>query len=235
MSEDQPDYKPEDLVGMFAKGIDGYKKEKSDQAETIRVEQARVFNKPEQQEQFINRYIKLDSWNLYSEALPILIGYRPEYINYAKLDRRFKELEKLARSSANITLKIINKDEPENKWRVIPKDVVKWAQSKEVEILMLLESEFGLDKKQSRQSDEDKKDHGNAELNAIKREALLHAALGALVAFPEECKTHGKITASAIAKTIEQNSKIWFDYDDLPLSNRKTVEIISKAIKSAQK
>ena len=100
---------------------------------------------------------------------------------------------------------------------------------------MLLESEFELDKKQSRQSDEDKKDHGNAELNAIKREALLHAALGALVAFPEECKTHGKITASAIAKTIEQNSKIWFDYDDLPLSNRKTVEIISKAIKSAQK
>lgn len=235
MSEERPEYKPEDLSSMLTKGIEGYKKGKFDQAAAIKIEQTRVFNKPDQQELFIDRYIKLDSWNLYTEALPILIGYRPEYIHYARLDKRYIELEKLARSSANITLKIINKDEPEERWRVLPKEIVKWAMTKNLEILMLLEREFELGKKQGMGSPEDVKGHGNSELNARKREAILHAALGALVAFPDECKTHGKITASAIAKTIEQNSKIWFDYDDLPLGDRKTVEVISSAVQSAQK
>jgi hypothetical protein len=230
MSEDQP----EDLVGIFSKGIDGYKKGKSDQAETIRVEQVRVLNKPEQQQQFIDKYIKLDSWNLYSEALPILIGYRPEYVQYAKLDKRYAELEMLARSSANITLKIINKNDPEEKWRVLPKDVVNWAYSKKIEVLYLFSSVFSLGVSSGAEG-ELFKSHGNAEHNAQIKASILEAAIGVIVAFPEECKTYGNISSAAIFRAIDNHSPLWFKGGVLPVSERKATEYISKAIKKTQK
>jgi hypothetical protein len=233
MSDDWPD-DTGDLIGMFNKGVQDYQKGKQDQAEVIRAEQARVFSKPEQQQGFIDKYIKLDSWNLYSEALPILIGYRPEYIHYAKADKRYTELEVLARSSANITLKIINKDDPEDKWRVLPKDVVSWAHAKEVEILYLFDNIFSSEVRNESEIGVFK-NHGNSEHNAQIRASILEAAIGVIVAFPDECKTYGNISSAAIFRAIDNHSPLWFKGGVLPVSERKATEYISKAINKTQK
>jgi hypothetical protein len=232
MSEERPEYKSEDLASMLTKGIEGYKKGKSDQAEAIRIERVRVFSKPDQQELFINKYIKLDSWNLFSEALPILIGYRPEYINYAKLDSKYKELETLARSSTNITLKILNKDEPEEKWRVLPKEVVKWANLKDIEILYLLKELYS--EKEKKKVIVSSTVHPTAERHAANREPILIAALAVLAKYPEQCKDNGEVSASKIYSVMMDKSLIWFEDGEPPLEERTIKEMINSALNTVR-
>ncbi|MES9850922.1 MAG: hypothetical protein ABW170_03730 [Candidatus Thiodiazotropha sp. L084R] len=78
----------------------------------------------------IDQYVKRDFWKL-QEALNILRGYHPDRAGWG--NRRDSEL---ARSSVGPggSLKVINPQEAVRHWKVKPKDFIKWAIEKGLQI-----------------------------------------------------------------------------------------------------
>lgn len=82
--------------------------------------------------------------------------------------------------------------------------------------------------------DPDKKPHGNTEVNARKREAVLGASIAVLAEFPDQCRSgSGKVMGSKIAALIEEKSLVLFkQYDGTPpLSPEKIAREINKYLK----
>jgi hypothetical protein len=199
-----------------------------DRAKNIASEQLQVSYKPDQQEEFVERYIGLDSWLLYSEAIPIAIGFRPEYIDLAKKNEQYLSIEKLAKSSANISLNILNKDDSEEKWRVLPKEFIGWAIKKELEVLTMLHQKLELKPKKELNI---AVSNAQGERHSAKREQILMAAVFILGNFSSQCIGRGgKVSATEIARVMEEKSPLWFGDNDIPLSPRRVKEILSSAL-----
>lgn len=81
----------------------------------------------------------------------------------------------------------------------------------------------------------DKAPHGNTEVNASKREAILGAALAVLAKYPDQCRSGtGNVQGSKIAKLIEEKSPILFKSNDgiPPFEPAGVAKTINKWIKS---
>lgn len=81
------------------------------------------------------------------------------------------------------------------------------------------------------------KTHKNQEINALKREAVLLAAMYVMERHPEECsRKNGKKSLAAIAKAICNHSYTLFNSEEPPISNIRVLsEIIGDAYKLPNK
>ena len=190
-------------------------------------------NDPQKLNQFFKSHAKKDSWLLVKEALPIMQGIDPTEADSVGIWGLswYRDARDLALSAGNNkTLNIINPQEKSKEWRAAPKDFAKWVNEKEIQSHSAFLKYLLPKAKQATKSI-----HRNSEINAQKREEILNAALASVIAFPEECQVGGNFAATAIVRTIENHSKIWFQYDELPLTKDTMERLISKALKSVQK
>jgi hypothetical protein len=205
--------------------------------ESRRKKHLALTDSPEAIKAFYKHYVKLDSWLLYEEALPISAGVHPHAWDavrdlYPNWEARLRPIMK---SAVSISLPLINPDAKERRWRVKPKDFVKWLHSKELWPRKELEEALGIEHKAKSKKKTDYSDHPNAEHNAQKRQKVLEAALAILAAFPDQCRKGDKVSPAEIARIMEEKSPIWFGNEDIPLSERGVRELISSAIKTLAK
>lgn len=184
---------------------------------------------------FMEECTGLDSWLLYSEALPFCQGIDHREWNQVRglhFDWQAKVIS-LIKASIGISLKVINPDAEEGDLRVKPKVFVKWLHSKDLrphpELEAVLKMAYSAEKQSKNQM---YSQHGNAELHAQKREKVLAAAIAVMAAVPEKCQTNGKFTGSAISNQIDVfSTQVYGAGEDAPLGTRKVTEIISNALK----
>ncbi len=184
---------------------------------------------------FYGRFIHLDTWLLFNEAVPIYFCYEPQYwiSGYcAYIEESIQLLRQIA-AGAGYTLNVLNPSAERIEWRVKPKEFIKWVADKDFDTPVELADIFGLDAEgKSQQKIGDYKTHGNTEHHAQRREKILAAALAVLSAVPDKCQNKGKISSSAIADQIELfGDHVYGQYEDPPLSRRTTIDTISKALK----
>ncbi len=177
-----------------------------------------------------SKFSKLDSWLLYSEALALVHCAEPIYFSrVAYLCSDYSELQlPQVKAAAGVSLKVINQSLDVESWRVKPEDFLKWAYKKGWDLPPDLLEVMGLSLQ--RKSFKVYSGHPNAEHHAQRRESVLKAALAVLVAYPDKCRIRGKVSATAIASLIEQKSPIWFEDNDVPLSDREVKKLINGAI-----
>lgn len=186
---------------------------------------------------FVDDCLKMETWLLYSEALAVCQGWTPEPNRNAPycVSDWAQVLKKQAEASQHTSLPLLNPQDKPAQWRVKPKAFITWLRKKNLHPIR--EVDASIDRVLAEQSptktvDSDAEPNKYAERHAVNREAVLHAAVAVLAAFPEQCRKNGKVTASAVVNQIEEKSPLWFGSEDLPLGRRTMQDIISKAIKS---
>lgn len=76
------------------------------------------------------------------------------------------------------------------------------------------------------------KTHGNAELNAEKREQVLGAAIAVMANFPDQCKRGGSYSGTRIATVIDQKMELWWpNEEEPPLAISTMTKMISQHLK----
>lgn len=186
----------------------------------------------EHQKAFIKRFVKMDSWLILSEAIPICLGYGKEYEVYATGDKDYSKIKDLVQSLAANDLDIIDHHLSIKKWKVKPKDFVCWLSDNdqfvidELCIHFLSENNSQVKPKNKAVSD------AQSERHAIKREKVLVATVSILANFPDQCIGRGnKISATEIARVMEEKSLLWFGEEEIPLKPKPLIALISKALK----
>lgn len=184
---------------------------------------------------FMEECTQLDSWLLYSEALPFCQGVDPrEWRQVRELHMAWQaQVIRLIKASIGTSLKAINPEAEEGSLQVKPKVFVQWLHSKEMRPLPELESVLGVELSAEKKSKNNEYNpHGNAEIHAQRREKVLAAAVAVMAAVPDKCKRNGKVAGSAIAEQIDVfSTQVYGVGEEAPLGSRKVAEIISKALK----
>lgn len=127
-------YKGKSLIEVFNMSLDEYSERSDEEA----VNNCKKHAKLKPQEKF-QSWVKYDSWNLVVEAIPLTLGYSPDfYPAYERCDKSIKfkvdKIIKLAKSCVFDSLPVSNQDDPIEKWRVDSHDFLKWVAEKEIEI-----------------------------------------------------------------------------------------------------
>ena len=190
---------------------------------------------PDALKSFMEECAGLDSWLLYSEALPYCQGVDPRewrHVREGCLDWQAQVI-RLIKAGIGISLKVINSAAEEGSLRVKPKVFVQWLHSNGIrphpELEAVLGVEFSAEKKAKNKK---YSQHGNTEFHAQRREKVLAAAVAVLAAVPDKCKRNGKISGSAISEQIDVfSTHVYGVGEEAPLGSRKVTEIISKALK----
>jgi hypothetical protein len=185
-----------------------------------------------EQARFVEPYLKLDSWFLFSIAIPVCLGYPVDKINLARMTVDYKDAENQVRAALGVSLKLINPEEKEDQWRVDPKLFVKWMVEKRIGALKAIQN-YLLEDPEVRNL---AVSSTQSERHSAKREQIYIAAISILVNFPDQCIGKGnKISATEIARVMEEKSPLWFGDEEPPLSSRVIKDVISKAINTAKK
>jgi hypothetical protein len=196
-----------------------------------------VRNNPKYQKAFLQRFVKMESWLLLSEAIPICLGYGPEYEAYAKGDKDYSKIENLAKGLEASDLDIIDHHKPIKEWKVKPKDFVKWLSDYDQYVIDELCIYFFSDKKTKVSAVEIKSSQSIAasERHVARREKVYIAVISILANFPNQCVgRNSEISPTEILRIMETKSPLWFGDEDLPLSDRRIKELISEAINTAK-
>lgn len=187
---------------------------------------------------FIAECLEMETWLLYSEALAVCQGWTPStnQNEHYCVSNWAKAVKKQAEASQFTSLPLLNPQDKPAEWRVKPKALINWLRKKRLE--PITEVDTSIDRVIAEQSANktvttDAEPNKYTERHAVNREAILHAAVAVLAAFPEQCRKNGKVSASAVVNQIEERSPLWFGHDDPPLGRRAMQDLISKAIKSA--
>jgi hypothetical protein len=75
------------------------------------------------------------------------------------------------------------------------------------------------------------KPHGNTEVNAIKREQVLGAAITAITHWPEACRRGDSFNGYRIATLIDQKAPLWWQEGVAPLSIDRMTRLINEHLK----
>jgi|GEM_PF-4017185 hypothetical protein len=185
---------------------------------------------PKYRENLYKRYVNLDTWLLFSEAIGMVFIFDPNYLDSLAslhIENYGSEILPQVRAAANASFKVLNPDAPEDEWRVKPKEFLLWAEKKGWDIPEELHPIL-----QPKKGNSSYSSHPNAEHHAQRRERVLAAAVAVMASAPEKCKRNGKYSPSAIAAQIELSAEyVYGKYEDSPLSDRQTKDLIAKAIK----
>lgn len=193
------------------------------------------FKDPDALRIFMEECTQLDSWLLYSEALPFCQGVDPREWRHVREDCLDWQAQviRLIKASIGTSLKVINPEVEEGSLRVKPKVFVQWLHNKNINLHPELEAALGVSfSTEKAPKKKGYREHGNAEFHAQRREKVLAAAIAVMAAAPDNCKVNNKFSGSAISSQIDRFSdQVYGPYEEPPLGTRKTEEIINKALK----
>lgn len=117
-------YKPKNIMDVIEMGLDGLHKWSDDASEKRRKTYAGLSDK----EKF-KLWSKLESWNLKDEAIPLVLGFSPDYVSHLKdypADQA-NIIFKIAESCMYGSLPLLNPDDPVEKWKVDSHKFIGWA------------------------------------------------------------------------------------------------------------
>jgi hypothetical protein len=225
-----------DLI-KAANNISGLLKDKMNKSQQNINEQIHlVRTNRKYQKAFLQRFVKMESWLLLSEAIPICLGYGPEYEAYAKGDKDYSKIENLAKGLEASNLDIIDHHKPIKEWKVKPKDFVKWLSDYDQYVIDELCVYFLSDINSEVNEKYLAVSEAQSERHAVNREKVLIAAVSILANFPDQCIGRGnKVSATEVARVMEEKSPIWFGEKEIPLKPTPLKKLISTAIKSGEK
>jgi hypothetical protein len=187
---------------------------------------------PKYQKAFLQRFVKMESWLLLSEAIPICLGYGPEYEAYVKGDKDYSKIENLAKGLEASDLDIIDHHKPIKEWKVKPKDFVKWLSDYDQYVIDELCIHFLSENGSPVKPKNIAVSNAQSERHAVKREKVLMATISIMANYPDQCIGRGnKISATEIAKVMEEKSPLWFGEGKIPLEPKELKALISKALK----
>lgn len=85
--------------------------------------------------------------------------------------------------------------------------------------------------------DPNKKNHGNTQVHAAKREKILGAAIAVMAKYPDKCRsaTSKRVVGNKVAEVIDQKSGLFFKEGDPPYSRDTISREINKWIKFLDK
>ena len=191
-----------------------------------------VRSNPEHQKAFIKRFVKMDTWLILLEAIPICLGYDKKYVDYARSDKDYLKIKELVQSLVANDLDIIDHHLSIKEWKVKPKDFVRWLSDNDQFVIDELCIHFLSEEDSSLKPKNQAVSYAQSERHAVKREKVLMAAISILANFPDQCIGRGnKVSATEIARVMEEKSPLWFGEEQIPLKPKPLKELISKALK----
>lgn len=228
------EFDPAEIMGLMDKFKNDLNQSKSKVMNEIEARHNMLLESEEAQEAFLAPFLKLDSWELFAEAVPICLGYD---VNDAKSGcvqskSEYQALMRLVRSSVGVSLKVLNPEEKDIKWRVQPKAFLRWLDNKGVQPISKLSGFF---------LEESKVDNkfvsaAQSERHAVKREEVYIAVIAILANFNDQCRnSKGEVSPTNIERIMSEKSPLWFGENEPPLSPRVIKDLISRAIRTASK
>ncbi len=190
------------------------------------------------QQKLYEKWVVKSSWDLHTEAIPLLLSIDPEKYSVSSLadgrEEKYQDLREHAQYCVGKgLLAVLNQEQPAEEWMVKPIDVYKWAIISQVEIpeQLLALMEFVMMSLVSADNIKDdpsnKESHVKDSLNRDK-EHILGAALSMLVNYPECCKDEkGRVSAENILSLISENKSNLFEKEIPKLSTTVNIDIIN--------
>lgn len=222
------------LTNAIGSKVNQSNKKVSDDIDLVRTNQ-------EHQKAFIKRFVKMESWLILSEAIPICLGYGKEYEAYATGDKDYLKIKDLVQSLAANDLDIIDHHLSIKEWRVNPKDFVRWLSNNDQFVIDELCIHF-LSKKNSSVKPKNKAvSDAQSERHALVRESIYKAVIYILAHYPDQCRDlKGSVVAAKIERVLQLKSTLWFedkkeDGDGIPLSGKNIRALINDAIREVKK
>lgn len=173
------------------------------------------------QRQFIQEFLNLDHWLVFSEAIPICLGIHPRDtgdINITHI-QTFNDTKVAVKSEHGKTLNLINPNDQPALWRIKPVDFVDWMVSQKLNPLQGLVETLLCDEQEEQRSDES--------------ESILAAALAILANVPKQCvDLNGTVSANAIYEVMNANATTWFEQGKLPLDKNAIIKRLAKVIET---
>lgn len=176
-------------------------------------------------------HFKTDTWLIDSEAIPLLMGVIPSDWSSLMKDFDVNEVKKCIESDYLTSLKVLNPESKPSKWRIKKEDFINWVVTKKFPkprglrdaITEYLQNHNVSHNKPSR-----------AKTYSDGRELMFRAVVAVLVKFPDKCKTAGKISASKVAKIIDEKSLIWWPDGEIPFNQETIARHIRCAIRTLE-
>jgi hypothetical protein len=183
-----------------------------------------------------------DKWLLYDEGIPLLYGLQPAI--KASLDQEvLTKIESLWEHAQECVhkklLSVINLEQPEKEWEVLPLDLYRWATVSRISLpdefttLMAFVSQTVMPTATASGSVQSL---GEEDMLYQKhREIVLGAATSLLINAPGLCKNKkGRIVSNQIAKNIMENEGQWFGNDRPLLTESSMTDLINEYLKLSQ-
>jgi hypothetical protein len=226
-----------DLI-KAANNISGLLKDKMNKSQQNINEQIHlVRTNRKYQKAFLQRFVKMESWLLLSEAIPICLGYGPEYEAYAKGDKDYSKIENLAKGLEASNLDIIDHHKPIKEWKVKPKDFVKWLSDYDQYVIDELCVYFLNGDNSNSSAQYSAVSDAQSERHALVRESIYKAVIYILAHYSDQCRDpKGKVVATKVESLLQMKADYWFvdkevEGDGVPLSGEKILKIIREAVK----
>lgn len=179
-------------------------------------------------------YFVMDIWNVHDQAIPLLLGIHPNNWPHIKSKINYQSLNKLIDSDKYESLKLINPDARKNKWVIRVKDFISWVNAKGLYQAKGFELAVTNTKGLSNPKGKAKggKPHKSSVNNALVREQIYVAALAVIKNYYSECLHGEKLSASKVAKIIDEKARLWWPDDVQPPLERASIEkLIQKAFR----
>jgi hypothetical protein len=188
------------------------------------------------QQLLYENWVVKDSWRFREEALPLLCGMDPERFSETMEGRdSMEDLWSHARQCVEQNLlPVINRDMPEEEWRVEPLAVYHWAVISRVPLpeafISLMEFVARTVKSPVRKGDREEAGDG-VKMSAgfdHDREKVLGLALAMVAACPDRCRNHsGRVTADGIMRVLHERPD-WLTGQSLMMKDPAMRDLIEK-------
>ncbi|MFQ3228839.1 hypothetical protein [Reinekea sp.] len=185
--------------------------------------QAAVINDTTTQKKFCQEFTRLETWLVFSEAIPICLGIHPRDtadIGIVNITA-FNEAKALAKTSNGKTLKLINPHNQPALWRVKPADFVPWMIQQKLNSLQVLKY-FYLKLEQ---------DDNKQNIDSVQSAQIFGAAFAILVNAPSQCiDMNGNVSVEAVYNIMKSKANTWFKDDNLPLDKQKMIKLLTSTV-----
>ncbi len=186
------------------------------------------------------QWVCLETWLLFTEALPLLLGIAPDEAQ--DIDETVRtEIAALCLHAKDCVQKnllpIINRDDVEQQWRVKPTELYRWATVSRISIpvelsgLMAFVMQTVLAQEQGDATSQQEKTTLALQQH---RAIVLGAAVTVLTHQVDLIKTDQAILAKLIAAQIMENKSRWFGEHPPLLTQTAMVNLIDHYLKQAQ-
>lgn len=177
------------------------------------------------QQQFSQEFMHLETWLVFSEAIPICLGIHPrDTADIGITDfSAFNEAKALAKTSKETSLNLINPHDQPALWRIKPIDFVSWMVEQKLNPLRVLK-DLCLNSEQDNVKQ-------NSPSDAIQAEQILGAALAILANAPTQCiDMNDKVSVDAIYNIMKSKANVWFENGNLPFDKQTIFKLLTSTI-----